>query len=770
MEERMKPIGSGEEDSHQAASSMVSRRKLLVSLGLAGAAAVGSSLGSAYGNGASLVTEAVYGSGNKIKPKELMQMDYCVVSTIAALRAETNPSADLLYYVTDEGQEGFFRYDPADTATADNLGTVLVSSSGARFKRIIETEYVSVKWFGAKGDGSSDDFQSIQNAINAVFAMGGGTVFFPKGTYIVSPYLNKWITLRNDVNLLGEGVGSVIKVKDNAGDYFTIFYGSSSAPLKNVRISKLRFDQNPQNNLTCYIDLNRKDTVYFYQFCIISYRYENVSVDNVHFDPTCGVNSVSLNSNTGYLASITDCYFNFVMARGTGDYDNSAIYLNGRNHTVMNCMFYAAPGQKARGAIETHLGQSVVSNNVMDGYYTGVNLQAGNGTDDRCDMTVSGNTISNANQGIQIGPYGTHPVKNVTVIGNTITLTNKVHRRYLTVGIASAGWTSEKTVFENITVSNNTIVFQEEFEYRSEMASMACGIGFTHNSDLSNMIISNNVIKNAPLTGILVGGSAGVATVTNLQITDNMIINAGHYPAPAEAYRSGIMLRSTVSGARISGNLISDTYDAAKGMFSIRISDSDGTYSDVIVGDNLVRTKQGGLWLFLSASVTTDAVQKFVKFSSVYPPVSGTYNQGDIVWITGAAVTDGKTPAGYKVMTTGTAGTLTGVQGTGSAGSPYFTVNNASSLRVDQWIRIDTGNQVRRVVRISGNEVRLNAALTTNVPSPSAISYVSPVLKPFGPIGNLGPVADTSGATVSALETEVNLLKQALRDFGVFSS
>ncbi|MFC3768976.1 hypothetical protein [Paenibacillus sp. GCM10012303] len=190
----------------------------------------------------------------------------------------------------------------------------------------------------------------------------------------------------------------------------------------------------------------------------------------------------------------------------------------------------------------------------------------------------------------------------------------------------------------------------------------------------------------------------------------------------------------------------------------------------MIVGDNLVRTKQGGLWLFLSASVTTDAVQKFVKFSSVYPPVSGTYNQGDIVWITGAAVTDGKTPAGYKVMTTGTAGTLTGVQGTGSAGSPYFTVNNASSLRVDQWIRIDTGNQVRRVVRISGNEVRLNAALTTNVPSPSAISYVSPVLKPFGPIGNLGPVADTSGATVSALETEVNLLKQALRDFGVFSS
>lgn len=768
MDERLKSFEGGEEETQQVAGGMLSRRKLLAALGMAGAAAVGSSLGIASGNGAIPVTENVYGS--KTKPKELMETDFCVVSTIAGLRAEGSPNADFVYYVTDRGQEGFFHYDPNDSASTDNLGMVLVSASGARFKRILETEYVSVKWFGAKGDGINDDFQSIQNAINAVFAMGGGTVFFPKGTYIVSPYLNKWITLKNNVNLLGEGIASVIKVKDNAGDYFTIFYGSSGAPLKNVRISKLRFDQNPQNNLTCNINLTRNDTVYYYQFCIISYRYENVHVDNVHFDPTCGVNSVSLNSDTGKLASVTDCYFNFVMAKGSGDYDNSAIYLNGRNHSVMNCSFYAAPGQKARGAIETHMGQSVVSNNVMDGYYTGVNLQAGNGIDDRCDMTVSGNTISNANQGIQIGPYGIRPVKNVTVTGNTITLTNTVHRRNLTVGISSAGWTNDKTLFENITVSGNTIVFQEEFVFRTELQSYACGIGFIHNSDLSNVIISNNVIKNAPITGILIGSPGNISTASNVQITDNMIVNAGHYPTPVESYRAGIMLRSKVTGARISGNMISDTYDSAKGMYSIRASDSDGTFTDVAVGDNLIKTKQGGLWLFLSPSVTTDAVQKFVKFSPSYPPVSGTYNQGDIVWITGSNVTDGKTPVGYKVTATGTAGTLSGVQGTGTVGKAALTVNDATSLKVEQWIRIATGDQVRRIVRISGNEVRLNAALTTDVPVPSAVSYVSPVLKPFGRVGDLGPIADTSGATVSALETEINLLKKALRDFGVFSS
>ncbi|MDF2717158.1 MAG: hypothetical protein K0R28_4083, partial [Paenibacillus sp.] len=315
-----------------------------------------------------------------------------------------------------------------------------------------------------------------------------------------------------------------------------------------------------------------------------------------------------------------------------------------------------------------------------------------------------------------------------------------------------------------------TIVFQEEFEFRTELQSNACGIGFTHDSDLSNVVISNNVIKNAPITGIFIGSFRNIGIVSNVQITDNVIVNAGHYPTTADSYRAGILLRSTVNGAQITGNLISDTYDAARGVYSIRVSDTDGTFSDVMVDDNLIRTKQGGLWLFLGQSVTTDPVRKFVKFATAYPPASGTFNQGETVWVTSANVTDGKTPAGFKVISTGTAGALSGVTGTGTVGKTALTVNDASSLRVEQWIRIATGNQVRRVVRISGNEVRLNAVLTVDVPAPSTISYVNPVLKPFGRIGDLGTIADTSSATLSELESEVNLLKKAMRDFGIFSS
>lgn len=46
-------------------------------------------------------------------------------------------------------------------------------------------EYVSVKDFGATGDGVTDDLAAIQAALNSV-SVSGKTVFFPAGTYLVS--------------------------------------------------------------------------------------------------------------------------------------------------------------------------------------------------------------------------------------------------------------------------------------------------------------------------------------------------------------------------------------------------------------------------------------------------------------------------------------------------------------------------------------------------------------------------------------------------------
>src|SRR5206468_4510325 len=42
---------------------------------------------------------------------------------------------------------------------------------------------VTNRTYGAKGDGITDDAPAARAALAAVMAVGGGTVYFPKGTY-----------------------------------------------------------------------------------------------------------------------------------------------------------------------------------------------------------------------------------------------------------------------------------------------------------------------------------------------------------------------------------------------------------------------------------------------------------------------------------------------------------------------------------------------------------------------------------------------------------
>lgn len=60
-----------------------------------------------------------------------------------------------------------------------------------------DSSFASVRSFGAKGDGKTDDTTAVQRAIDACAAAGGGAVVLPAGTYLCSPvFLKSNITLR----------------------------------------------------------------------------------------------------------------------------------------------------------------------------------------------------------------------------------------------------------------------------------------------------------------------------------------------------------------------------------------------------------------------------------------------------------------------------------------------------------------------------------------------------------------------------------------------
>lgn len=75
----------------------------------------------------------------------------------------------------------------------------------------------NVKAFGVRGDGTTDDTLAIQAAIDAVGDAGGGVVFFPAGTYIVSMQSspgNYNYCLRinhSNITIAGAGESTVIK-------------------------------------------------------------------------------------------------------------------------------------------------------------------------------------------------------------------------------------------------------------------------------------------------------------------------------------------------------------------------------------------------------------------------------------------------------------------------------------------------------------------------------------------------------------------------------
>jgi hypothetical protein len=395
------------QDRPEEPGVQVSRRKLLTAIGMAGAAiAAGSMLpgpSAAFGKGEQSVGGSVYDGpdGRSIWP-ELRTAGLVVTATVAELRAHTRPDSRLLYFVRDEGQEGHFAYDPADTTSADNTGTILAAASGARFKRLMADDSVDVRWFGAKGDGTTDDTAAIRLAIGYVSAAfpQGGILYFPNGKYRVT----------EGFSLTGQKVSFLgIKAEiflDNTSDTVTVlsFLGCSDFFVESLKISSSKTSKlHSKQAFGIYL----KDSGKFRLSKLdISYRTDAI---HIHF-----CDNFTLEGN--------DVYF----------LGEEGIRIGGsRNWRVANNRIHHHNGDgillKHAGNPEGMYNGEIIGNFLYDGVNTfGLASTIGggvtsneevSGTAERNihNLVISGNTFKNLRYGI-----GLSSITNFTISGNTI--------------------------------------------------------------------------------------------------------------------------------------------------------------------------------------------------------------------------------------------------------------------------------------------------------------------------------------------------------------
>lgn len=93
-----------------------------------------------------------------------------VVPTYAALRALS--AFGTTYFIQgrtspEDGGQGWFAYDPSDTTSADNDGTILVDAASNVWKRVFNGP-VFPEWFGARMDGVTDDSVAWNQLISQI--------------------------------------------------------------------------------------------------------------------------------------------------------------------------------------------------------------------------------------------------------------------------------------------------------------------------------------------------------------------------------------------------------------------------------------------------------------------------------------------------------------------------------------------------------------------------------------------------------------------------
>jgi hypothetical protein len=218
--------------------------------------------------------------------------------------------------------------------------TFLAAGAGATQRTALDKlrDVVSVKDFGAVGDGVADDTAAIQAAIDAI-GNSGGTVMFPPGTYLGYGFV--W---KNNVALVGSGsssttiklpnstpqvtkpyeFGNTISYVPNVLEIGQAAMGNSATPFSNIVLRGITIDANKANNNAPLNDLGWHGVILT---ATSNYTIDDVRIINAHN----GGLVVAINSNFGTIsARVYSC--------GNATHTGPGFDINSSKYLVIDCV------------------------------------------------------------------------------------------------------------------------------------------------------------------------------------------------------------------------------------------------------------------------------------------------------------------------------------------------------------------------------------------------------------------------------------------------
>ena len=420
-------------------------------------------------------------------------------------------------------------------------------------QKAVGEKYVTPQMFGAVGDGSSDDTESFQAAINFLAEKGGGTLVVPAGSYDVS---QGEIVVKSNIKIVGIGYPRLIA--NSKKGYFAIFTNNKT-DLQNVEISGLIFDQwnelsvQPNNNaIPC---------------CVIAFlgKCENIIVTNNLFYSIGGWTVAVTDTVDNYGSNhvfITNNRINWKQAGDGTWYDASSIYAESDSHVIEHNFIESFIGErdknsrwKSEGGIETH-GIGTVRWNEIHNVQAGINVVEHAYDHDRNlkgKRELSFNTMRGVCRGIWFwtpkNPYG---IENIDIYSNDIEVVAEGY--YAGYGavcctLTEKSYTDTTNVYngylKDIKIYNNKFRFVDNDYEGAEYFDVknVGGISFGANGIVSNVKIYNNDISNFPWPAIssYQWDSDPTRYFFDFDIFNNVVTDCG-YGMPNEYTRSVFLM------------------------------------------------------------------------------------------------------------------------------------------------------------------------------------------------------------------------------------